>query len=71
MAAVARSAATRIEAERPVGGSSARGDDVSPYSEADIQLPASDEAEDTVFLPPEETPIPERRFGGILPRRDR
>ena len=28
------------------------------------------EAADSVFQPPEETPIPDRRFG-ILPRRDR
>jgi hypothetical protein len=28
------------------------------------------EAPDSVFQPPEETPIPDRRFG-ILPRRDR
>ena len=45
--------------------------DASPYSEAAIQAPAGDDAPDTVFLPPEETPIPERRFGGLLPRRER
>jgi hypothetical protein len=31
---------------------------------------ATDEAADSVFQPPEETPIPERRFG-VFPRRDR
>ncbi|MGH9041169.1 MAG: hypothetical protein ACRDZ3_13165 [Acidimicrobiia bacterium] len=30
-----------------------------------------DNSPEELFLPPEETPIPDRRFGGILPRRDR
>lgn len=38
-----------------------------------LELPSEDEqsAPEELFLPPEETPIPERRFGGLLPRRDR
>ncbi len=42
----------------------------SNYHGAQIEHREGDE-EDTVFLPPEETPIPDRRFGGIIPRRDR
>jgi hypothetical protein len=43
----------------------------SPYSAAELNAPHHDEEHhESLFLPPEETPIPERRFG-ILPRRDR
>ena len=47
-----------------------------PYRVEELQEAAAEadavtkEAEDSVFQPPEETPIPERRFG-LLPRRDK
>jgi len=53
------------------------GEPSGPYRVEELQEAAesaadepSKEAEDSVFQPPEETPIPERRFG-LLPRRDR
>jgi len=53
------------------------GDSSGPYRVEELQEAAEsaaeaaiDEAPDSVFQPPEETPIPERRFG-LLPRRDR
>lgn len=43
----------------------------SPYSADELNAPHEDaEEHQDLFLPPEETPIPDRRFG-ILPRRDR
>ena len=55
------------------------GEPSGPYRVEELQEAAADaaaeervveEAPDSVFQPPEETPIPERRFG-LLPRRDR
>jgi hypothetical protein len=53
------------------------GDSSGPYRVEELQEAAEsateaavEEAPDSVFQPPEETPIPERRFG-LLPRRDR
>jgi hypothetical protein len=54
------------------------GEPSGPYRVEELQKAAADAAEesaveeapDSVFQPPEETPIPERRFG-LLPRRDR
>ena len=54
------------------------GEPSGPYRVEELQKAAADaaaeelaeEAEDSVFQPPEETPIPDRRFG-FLPRRDR
>jgi hypothetical protein len=52
------------------------GEPSGPYRVEELQeaaeaaATATEEAEDSVFQPPEETPIPERRFG-LLPRRDR
>lgn len=43
--------------------------ETTPY--AALEHPPEGEEESTVFLPPEETPIPEHRFGGRLPRRER
>jgi hypothetical protein len=43
----------------------------SPYSAEELNAPHQDEQEhESLFLPPEETPIPERRFGG-RPKRER
>ena len=38
---------------------------------AALDLSADEDTPEELFLPPEETPIPDRRFGGLLPRRDR
>ncbi len=53
------------------------GEPTGPYRVEELQEAADadaeesiEEAADSVFQPPEETPIPERRFG-LLPRRDR
>lgn len=55
------------------------GEPSGPYRVEELQEAAAEatpeetkqkEAEDSVFQPPEETPIPDRRFG-LLPRRDR
>lgn len=54
------------------------GEPSGPYRVEELQEAAdaaaeetpAEEAPDSVFQPPEETPIPERRFG-LLPRRDR
>jgi hypothetical protein len=54
------------------------GEPSGPYRVEELQEAADSAAEgvpaeepaDSVFQPPEETPIPERRFG-LLPRRDR
>jgi CHASE3 domain sensor protein len=54
------------------------GEPSGPYRVEELQEAAAapddepkiEEAEDSVFRPPEETPIPDRRFG-LLPRRDR
>jgi hypothetical protein len=53
------------------------GEPSGPYRVEELQEAAeaaaegsADEPADSVFQPPEETPIPERRFG-LLPRRDR
>lgn len=54
------------------------GEPSGPYRVEELQEAANaaaeertvEEAPDSVFQPPEETPIPERRFG-LLPRRDR
>lgn len=54
------------------------GEPSGPYRVEELQKAAADAAEenpveeapDSVFQPPEETPIPDRRFG-LLPRRDR
>ncbi|HVW32256.1 MAG TPA: hypothetical protein VHL53_06940, partial [Acidimicrobiia bacterium] len=76
LAEAAREAAAEL-AGGAAGGSPAEGaepDSSGPYSvEALQEAAAEDDAEDpadSVFQPPEETPIPERRFG-LLPRRDR
>jgi hypothetical protein len=53
------------------------GEPSGPYRVEELQEAAAQaeappaEVEDSVFQPPEETPIPDRRFGGILPRRDK
>lgn len=36
-----------------------------------LDLSQHDDTPEEMFLPPEETPIPDRRFGGVFPRRDR
>ncbi|MGH9036482.1 MAG: hypothetical protein ACRD0O_12030, partial [Acidimicrobiia bacterium] len=36
-----------------------------------LDLTHDDDTPEETFLPPEETPIPDRRFGGLIPRRDR
>ena len=46
-----------------------RVEELQEAADAAAQAP-TDEAADSVFQPPEETPIPERRFG-LLPRRER
>ena len=45
--------------------------DTGPFPADVLRPPSEGEEPDTVFLSPEETPIPERRFGGIRPRRDK
>lgn len=47
-----------------------RVEELQEAADAAAEERAVDEAPDSVFQPPEETPIPERRFG-LLPRRDR
>ena len=46
-----------------------RVEELQEAAESAVESPEGEEA-DSVFQPPEETPIPERRFG-LLPRRDR
>ena len=36
-----------------------------------LDLTRDEDSPEELFLPPEETPIPDRRFGGLLPRRER
>ncbi len=45
--------------------------DTGPFPADVLRPPSEGDEPDTVFLSPEETPIPERRFGGILPRREK
>jgi hypothetical protein len=47
------------------------GSDTGPFTADSLRALSTNEEADTVFLSPEETPIPERRFGGIRPRRDK
>jgi hypothetical protein len=47
-----------------------RVEELQKAADAAAEESAVEEAPDSVFQPPEETPIPERRFG-LLPRRDR
>ena len=76
LADAAREAAAELMAG--VGGPPADGDPSGPYRVESLEeaaAAAADEGEtvdpaDSVFQPPEETPIPDRRFG-ILPRRDK
>jgi hypothetical protein len=78
LAEASREAATELMAG--VAGPPApdtEGDPSGPYRVETLEEAAAAaadvpevEAPDSVFQPPEETPIPDRRFG-ILPRRDR
>jgi hypothetical protein len=75
LAEAAREAATELMGG--VAGPPAEGDPSGPYRVETLEEAAAAAAEvpevepaDSVFQPPEETPIPDRRFG-ILPRRDR
>ena len=76
LAQAARDAAAELMGG--VAGPPAPSDDEpsGPYRVEELQEAAAaadsttKEAEDSVFQPPEETPIPERRFG-LLPRRDK
>jgi hypothetical protein len=79
LAQVAREAATQLMtgvAGPPVPPVPTDDEPSGPYRVEELQEAAAEadsvttEAEDSVFQPPEETPIPERRFG-LLPRRDR
>jgi len=75
LADAAREAAAELMAG--VGAPPVEGDPSGPYRVESLEEAAASEAEnetadpaDSVFQPPEETPIPDRRFG-ILPRRDK
>src|SRR5581483_2367171 len=73
LAEAAREAAAELLAG--TGAGPAAGEDPSgPYRVESLEEAAAGDATtdpaDSVFQPPEETPIPDRRFG-ILPRRDR
>ena len=76
LAEAAREAAAELLAGTVVGANT--GEDPSgPYRVESLEEAAASTAEgaavdlaDSVFQPPEETPIPDRRFG-ILPRRDK
>ena len=75
LADAAREAAAELMAG--VGGPPLEGDPSGPYRVESLEeaAAAAEEGEtvdptDSVFQPPEETPIPDRRFG-ILPRRDK
>jgi len=75
LADAAREAAAELMAG--VGGAGASEDPSGPYRVESLEEAAAeaagqppDDPADSVFQPPEETPIPDRRFG-ILPRRDR
>jgi hypothetical protein len=76
LADAAREAAAELMAG--VGAPPAEGDPSGPYRVESLEeaaAAADEEGEtadpaDSVFQPPEETPIPDRRFG-ILPRRDK
>jgi hypothetical protein len=48
-----------------------RVEELQEAADAAAAEPVAEDPADSVFQPPEETPIPDRRFGGILPRRDR
>lgn len=71
LAATARAAAAMAADPGATPPGEAPPGDGTPYSVASLDLPAGEDAEEVVFLPPEETPIPDRRFGGLLPRRER
>jgi hypothetical protein len=76
LADAARDAAAELMAGvvgPPVPTAALDGDPSGPYRVAtreETEAEPAAEAADSVFQPPEETPIPDRRFG-ILPRRDR
>jgi hypothetical protein len=80
LADAAREAAAELMAgvlPGPSAAASADGDPSGPYRVETLEEAAASvaetpevEAADSVFQPPEETLIPDRRFG-ILPRRDR
>jgi hypothetical protein len=78
LAEAAREAATELMAAGVAGPApETDGDPSGPYRVETLEEAAAAaadvpevEAPDSVFQPPEETPIPDRRFG-ILPRRDR
>jgi hypothetical protein len=70
LAETAREAALQLAAGM---AGSTEGDPSGPYTVADLDEAAGQaavDAADSVFQPPEETPIPDRRFG-LLPRRER
>jgi hypothetical protein len=62
-----RPAVTRPAVEAPPGPSDG---DTGPFPADALRPPSEAEQADTVFLAPEETPIPDRRFE-FLPRRDK
>jgi len=79
LAEAARDAAAELAAgvAAPPPSPTTDGDPSGPYRVETLEEAAAavaeaptTEAEESVFQPPEETPIPDRRFG-ILPRRDR
>ena len=77
LAEAAREAAADLMSAWPARRSRPTGEPSGPYRVEELQEAAASAADepteepaDSVFQPPEETPIPERRFG-ILPSRDR
>jgi len=78
LADAAREAAAELMAVAGPVAPPAEGDPSGPYRVESLEEAAAaaaeegpaEDAADSVFQPPEETPIPDRRFG-ILPRRDR
>jgi chromosome segregation ATPase len=56
---------------RRLARTTANGESTGPHPSLDLSGSGDEDKHEELFLPPEETPIPERRFGGLLPRRDR
>ncbi len=54
---------------RRLARSAANGESTGSHPALDIS--DDEDSHEELFLPPEETAIPDRRFGGIFPRRDR
>lgn len=56
---------------RRLARSAGNGESTGSHPALDLSNASDEDNAEELFLPPEETPIPDRRFGGLLPRRDR